>query len=341
MGFASEMITSPVQVPIPFDGHIETMSGGGGHVLIYTDRNRLYSCGWNNKGQLGLGDLLDRNTFEKIRLELHPDERVLQLSCGWDTSAVLTTNHRLFVFGGNNFLQLGMKDPKEKIMAPLELKLPNDEVPLQVELSMRQIAIRTKSSSIWVSGKSKAVEELLSVLPNPHAPFRVLTPDEPIEHITAGQHHINYAQGNRVTGIGQNKFGQSEDQLFPEKVVHLRTGWTHNACLLSSGDAYLWGRNCYGQLGMGKVSESEKIPVKFPAMLQQIHLGSEHGIAVDKLGDIYTWGWNEHGNCGNGSEENILVPERIEIQGGGKAINSCCGEGFCFVVTAAKCEGIK
>lgn len=331
----SEMVTLPEVVPLPFSDRISLLCGGGGHVLIYTASNMLFACGWNNKGQLGFGDTIDRSSFGEVCLQLEPDERILQLSCGWDTSAVLTTDHRLFVFGGNAFYQLGLEDTKENILSPRQITLPGALIPLQVELSMRQIVVRTKDR-ILISGKSQAVKDIRSG--DEKGTFAVLQSQSEVTVIASGQHHFIYTtQQKQVIGIGQNKFNQSENLTFPGEILQIRSGWTHNACLLLSGDVYLWGRNTYGQLGNGKLSTSEADPVKLkiPEKVQEIHLGSEHGLVQCVDGSVYTWGWNEHGNCGDGSEENVLKPFKIPLLNK-LAVKSTCGAGFCFIVTANK-----
>lgn len=325
------MVTVPQVLPISLEQPIKLISGGGGHVLICTESNRIFACGWNNKGQLGLGDSQDRSKFEEVSLDLQTDEAVLQMSCGWDSSAILTSSNRLFVCGGNSFNQIGMEDTKENVLRPQQLVLPEGAKALAVQLSMRQIVIRT-ADRIYISGRSQVWKDLEQE--NSKTPFRCYQPDERALDISAGQHHLLYTTAeHRVIGLGQNKFHQSEDQRFPhQKIVQIRSGWTHNACLLDTGDAYLWGRNTYGQLGSGKVTNSEPAPMKLiiPNQVADIQLGSEHGVARDVEGNIWTWGWNEHGNCGNGSEENVLKPQRIPFQK--PAILCSCGAGFCYVV---------
>lgn len=334
------MEVNPVSIPLPFDDKISLLSGGGGHVLIYTEDNRIFASGWNNKGQLGLGDIKDRSTFEEIPIALELDERVHQLSCGWDTSAILTTKNRLFVFGGNSFNQLGLDETKENVLRPRQITLLDDETPLEVHLSMRQIVIRS-INGIYVSGRTQAVKDLhQKATSNSH--FHHLQPDPPCQHISAGQHHLIYTTGqNKVIGIGQNKFNQSENLSFPGEILAIRSGWTHNGCLLASGDVYLWGRNTYGQLASGKTttSEHDAVELNVPEKVQELHLGSEHGLVQSHTGNVYTWGWNEHGNCGNGGEKNVLVPERIGLNGR-RAVKSCCGAGFCMVVTELRTEAV-
>jgi alpha-tubulin suppressor-like RCC1 family protein len=51
------------------------------HTLVLTEGNRLYICGSNYQGQLTLGDQVNRNTFQKVQVDLGRDD-VLFITIG-------------------------------------------------------------------------------------------------------------------------------------------------------------------------------------------------------------------------------------------------------------------
>ena len=51
-------------------------------------------CGWNNKGQLGLGDRQDRS----VLCHVQGLSCVRQVSCGWNHTLVITGNTRSLTF---------------------------------------------------------------------------------------------------------------------------------------------------------------------------------------------------------------------------------------------------
>jgi len=54
-------------VPALPDGKVaERAISGGYHTMILAEDGTVFACGWNNKGQLGLGDTTDRNTFTAV-----------------------------------------------------------------------------------------------------------------------------------------------------------------------------------------------------------------------------------------------------------------------------------
>lgn len=71
MGFSQKAAADPQLVPLNdiYPAKIVTISCGGFHSLLLTDRNELFSCGDNEFGQLGFklsGDLKFKDTFTKI-----------------------------------------------------------------------------------------------------------------------------------------------------------------------------------------------------------------------------------------------------------------------------------
>lgn len=81
---------------------ISLIQGGGGHTAVITVTQDLLMCGWNNKGQLGLGDTEDRALLCHVQ-GLPP---VKQVSCGWNHTLAIT-DAGLYVWGSNTFGQLG------------------------------------------------------------------------------------------------------------------------------------------------------------------------------------------------------------------------------------------
>ena len=60
---------------------------------------------------------------------------------------------------------------------------------------------------------------------------------------------------------------------------------------------YSWGLNQYSQLGHGRVSQAQLIPMEIEAFrgmdIIQISGGDHHSVALDKQGRCYTWGRND------------------------------------------------
>ena len=80
---------------------------GNRHNIILTENNELYVCGYNDYGQLGLGDNKNRNTHTKLE---HNFGIIKNIYCGGFHNIILNENNEIFVCGYNHYGQLGLGD---------------------------------------------------------------------------------------------------------------------------------------------------------------------------------------------------------------------------------------
>ncbi|KAI8130598.1 hypothetical protein FF38_03642 [Lucilia cuprina] len=358
LGYESEMCTTPQLLrKCSFTpSSVRSIRGGGGHVLILDACGRVHACGWNNRGQLGLDSIREcLNEFKAIPGKFFQDDTVDLIACGWDISGCITTSRKLYVWGSNAFQQLGIcQRGFTSIRKPFHMQLPRNDTPLRISFGMRHTAVLTDDSKIYIYGRLRISDMLpdeISIVKISQSSMVVkliprLSGELAIQNIVSGQNHLmmhlaaaedqteNKAPAKRVLVLGDNKFGQANSFQFDEEIIAIAAGWTHNAVLLKDQRILLWGRNCYGQLGLGSYSESHPTPMELnfsKAILPvQLHLGSEHGLFMSKEGDIFTWGWNEHGNCGNDSTNNVCKPNLVDLPTSCKIAG--CGAGFCIAI---------
>jgi alpha-tubulin suppressor-like RCC1 family protein len=115
-------IPTLIQTFVDDDISITEISTMGTYCLFLTSDNRVYSCGFNNHGQLGLGEnskgerkvwtprLIE--TFKDTDTVIHNyDEiRITEISCGYYHSLFLTSTNRVYSCGYNYDGQLGLGD---------------------------------------------------------------------------------------------------------------------------------------------------------------------------------------------------------------------------------------
>lgn len=108
------------------------------------------------------------------------------------------------------------------------------------------------------------------------------------------------------------------------------TGWLHACGISSSGSAYCWGQNSYGQLGIGAADFNQThltpAPVAGGLKFIQLSLGARYtcGITVDHRG--YCWGENYSGQLGDGTTTNRGSP--TPVAGGHHFAYIASGSGF-------------
>lgn len=115
------------------------------------------------------------------------------------------------------------------------------------------------------------------------------------------------------------KGGSSE---IPVDAILTKIGTSNNStCALdSNGNAYCWGDNTQGQLGVGNTDNSA-YPKKIATggssaipngdKLVDISVGSLYTCAVDENGKGFCWGWNTEGQCGSGDFTDSYYPVAI------------------------------
>ncbi|MCC0686113.1 hypothetical protein KGF42_16670 [Clostridioides sp. ZZV15-6383] len=81
------------------------LNKGSYFTFILLSDNTLYSTGYNNRGQLGLGDNVNRNVFTKVNVP-----PVNKISLGDEHVLLMTTNNELYSTGYNFYGQLGLGD---------------------------------------------------------------------------------------------------------------------------------------------------------------------------------------------------------------------------------------
>ncbi|MGP9687928.1 hypothetical protein ACT3TH_02075 [Psychrobacter sp. AOP22-C1-C5] len=85
-------------------------------------------------------------------------------------------------------------------------------------------------------------------------------------------------------------------------------GGSHTGAL-RDGQLYGWGRNNYGQTGLGLTTKVTDVmghpdtPViisRAPKNLLSINYNQNHSLAIDKHGKVYSWGADKYGQLGRG-----------------------------------------
>lgn len=90
------------------------------------------------------------------------------------------------------------------------------------------------------------------------------------------------------------------------------------ACALSSsGNAYCWGANYDGRLGVGSTHPKVARPslvVQPPERYVHLDSGVHHRCAIDRLGEVFCWGDNHYGQLGDGSQTSRTAPVRVFLR---------------------------
>src|SRR5439155_26386902 len=85
--------------------------------------------------------------------------------------------------------------------------------------------------------------------------------------------------------------------------------------LTTSGAAYCWGFNKWGQLGNGTTTNSATpVPVSGGLTFEAISAGGQQSCGLTTGGVAYCWGWNARGQLGNGTTTDRYTPVKVAGQ---------------------------
>ncbi|EDL97616.1 rCG42876 [Rattus norvegicus] len=183
---------------------------GRNHTLVSTDTGGVYAAGGNNEGQLGLGDTDDRDTFHQIGF-FTPSDIIKQLSAGANTSAALTEDGKLFMWGDNSEGQIGLKN-KSNVCIPHEVTVGK---PIS-----------------WISCGYY------------HSAF---VTKKVVYAFGLGQ----FGQLGLGTFLFETSEPKIIDRIKDQKISHISCGENHTALMTDIGLMYTFGDGRHGKLGLG------------------------------------------------------------------------------------------
>lgn len=98
-----------------------------------------------------------------------------------------------------------------------------------------------------------------------------------------------------------------------QEVLALTSGENHNCAILTGGVVKCWGRNSFGQLGLGDMERRGDDPNEMGDNLPAVNLGmaatavtagENHTCALLSDGTVRCWGYNDSGQLGLGDQNN-------------------------------------
>ena len=267
---------------------ILSVSGGQYHTSCATSQGTVYVAGKNVNGCVDPnskeGDVIAR----PMLLDCISNIRVLQVSCGYDHTAVLSSNGSVLSWGSNMYGQLGHRTNGIKSLAP-DYKGPTNARPAGMALGL------SRRASMVACGTNYTL---------------VLT--QQMSLLACG---ISSIAGHR--DASQWGTPQEIPSLVGLPLVNVSAGDGHASVTTAHGTAFIWGENRCGCLG--RISSNAltlPVPIKAPAssshhgksendrmvsddgVISDVALGLEHSMFITRSGDLLVCGSNVNGQIG-------------------------------------------
>ncbi|KAL4470954.1 hypothetical protein ABPG72_013541 [Tetrahymena utriculariae] len=314
--------------------NIRSIYSGQGYTLALDDKQQIWGFGNSIDGQLAVQQ---SNLCQKQPINLSKFFPLFQghklkfsmISCGENYCFALANNQKMYGWGNNIQLKLGIETGTKHFVPPTDL---TTEI---INENLDKIANELIQEDAQYIQKPQADNKPQTPQPaqlHRRKPSQKIQINYEIQQIIAGRSHSYVIANNRVIAFGYDHkgkmgIGQIEDSLVSPTIIQLfdksikisgiSIGRTHTVAWDTQGSLYSWGDAIDGKLGHpiefgSKFSTIQTTPKKVQKLknefIVQASCGNNITLALTYRGEIYQWGKGEYSsNCNP-----ILVPNIME-----------------------------
>lgn len=250
---------------------------------------------------------------------------VVSLYAGGGHSGVLTKEGYLFLFGWNEYGQLGRQsDPVRNKNVSLPFVPPLERRVSFVALGFSHSLIIERDTGLLLAFGENSKGQV-DGNPSDASVRGLATPNvlvgEQVVYASAGVFHSAAITRDRADLVtwGQEKFMVNESGRWRphdgSKLVKVACGRKHTAVIDDSGRLWTFGDNKYGQIGQtAEKSGPALVDISMPCV--EVHCGWSHTIVLCQQVDngslvAYGFGRNDKGQLGIGTTEHQFLPVRL------------------------------
>lgn len=318
---------------------IDVNCGGFFSVVLSNDYN-IYCCGFNNFGQLGIGNTDNKNTLIRVNITNFIPK---QISCGYLYTCILSNNNELYFCGHNQYGQFG-NDATNNTNTFTKTTLPNIS-PAKITCGNYHTIIQTTNNLIYSTGNNEYGQ--LGIGKNTTTKVFTLVDSVSLDIssstvIKAGYDN-SFILSNKLYSCGNNMYYNlinndnlcfSNTKIFTnlnDKIKNIKYGKNFIVILTENNNIFTCGVNTYGQLGIGTTINSNilnnlnEVSIAISPSVYPIDIacGDEHFIVLMNNNKVYGCGRNNYGQlCQN---ENVNFKSLTLINTTEKIIKIACG----------------
>jgi len=308
----------------------KSFASGEDFTLGITSNGQLWSWGFNNFAQLGLGT--QGNTVNTNKSQIGTDSDWKEVEAGMGYGLAIKENGTLWAWGRNSFGMLGDGTSTTR-KSPVQIGTDTNWIKISAGV-VNTLAIKT-DGTLWAWGRNNEGQIGDGTFINRFAPTQIGLDTDWLE-ITTGERHCIATKMNRTLwawgaydkgqlGLGNTSFaniniptqvGSSTDW----KIIS--AGRNFNLAIKNDGTIWSWGQNDFGQLGNGFSFGSVNVPNQIGTDTDwaSIAAGDLHSMALKTNGTSWAWGSNGNGSNSSGSigaiGDSTIIDKNMPIQTG-------------------------
>jgi len=312
----------------------------------FIDTNgKLYTCGYNNAGQLGNGTEVNRSVATDVStFGSLVGTTIIRVSCASDHTIALDSTGKVHAWGENTYGQLGNNMLIAKSNVPIIISTFGSLVGktiTSVSSGMSCTLALDSTGKVHAWGNNSNGQLGNNTVTQSNIPIAISAiigsslVGKTITSIACGALHTLaldstgqvHAWGFNAQGqLGNNTTTQSNipiaissfGSLVGKTITSFSCGGYHNLALDSTGKVHAWGRGVtletYATQSNIPVAISEIIGSSLVGkVITAVSSGELHNLALDATGQVHTWGTNNYGQLGNNTRIDALLPTQIQF----------------------------
>lgn len=274
----------------------------------------------------------------------------LKIACGDEHTALITENGKLFMFGSNNWGQLGLGS-KASVNKPTCVKALKSEKVRLVACGRNHSIVYTSRGNVYTSGgnnegqlglgdyEERTAFQLVNFF-NTHGPIKMLAAGSNTSAALTESGKL-FMWGDNTEG--QIGLGKESNVTTPQEVTVGRPvswvscGYYHSAFVTVDGGLYTFGESDSGKLGLvTNQLAGHRVPQLVRGITEpvtKVACGGGHTLALTEE-DVYTFGLGQFGQLGHGTFIfEARLPRALEHFRKGRVKHIMCGENHTAVIT--------
>lgn len=297
LNYPLQLKETPINITSNFNletaDRIIQIEGGSDFSIALSYNGHVYTFGENKYGQLGIDDdtLYQTSPIDITdRFELASDDKIVEVAAGSSHAMARTLQGYLYVWGNNNFGQLGDNLKESQLNKPTKLDFASEKI-VKIACGSFHSYVLTNLDFLYgfgYNGYGQMADRSVTL----HTGNEKTTPYEMSKNF------------NLEVG---------------EKIVDIYSGFFYGMAVTSNNNIYAFGQNSSGQLGIkNNISTStpqkmnQNISFSSDDAIQVMALGEKHSLLVSNRGEIYSWGDNGSGQLGEDYNiSSVLTPNDI------------------------------
>ena len=321
----------PAAVQMPAGVSFQSITVGGNHTCALATTGQAYCWGWNQYGQLGNNSTTGSRI--PVAVQMPAGVSFQSIAAGSTHTCALTTEGKAYCWGLNNQGQLGNNSTANSL-TPVAVQMPAGVSFQSIAAGITHTCALTTQNKAYCWGQGDGGRLGNNSTASSRIPVAVQMPAgvARLQSIAVGNYHTcALTAGGKAYCWGVNSQGRlgnnsTADSRIPAAVQmpagvsfqSITADITHTCALTTTGQAYCWGWNQYGQLGNNSTANSlTPAAVQMPAgvSFQSIAAGYAHTCALTAGGKAYCWGQGDGGRLGNNSTASSLTPLAVSSAG--------------------------